>query len=136
MANQDNATAKSQQRRPEIRDEFVFTWETELRIERSRRMKISFRIEARFRFMYQQSYFSVILALIHLNTWIKFPILQTIFISAIMNIDFISSFIQEWNFDPSLQWFRIDIAFRNCSIRNKKCNEIDPEWVARTFPAI
>ena len=38
--------------------EFVFTWEIELRIERSRRMKISFRIETRFRFMYQQSYFS------------------------------------------------------------------------------
>ena len=46
--------------------------------------------------------FPVILALIHLNTWIKLPILQTIFISAIMNVDFIPSFIQEWNFDPSL----------------------------------
>ena len=32
---------------------FVFTWEIELMIERSRRMKISFRIEIRFRFMYQ-----------------------------------------------------------------------------------
>ena len=46
--------------------------------------------------------FPAILALIHLNTWIKLPILQTIFISAIMNIDFIPSFIEEWNFDPSL----------------------------------
>ena len=46
--------------------------------------------------------FPVILALIHLNTWIKLPILQTIFISAIMNVDFIPSFIQEWNFDPGL----------------------------------
>ena len=35
----------------------VFTWEIEWRIERSRRMKISFRIETRFRFMYRQSYF-------------------------------------------------------------------------------
>ena len=46
--------------------------------------------------------FPAILALIHLNTWIKLPILQAIFISAIMNVDFIPSFIQEWNFDPSL----------------------------------
>ena len=46
--------------------------------------------------------FSPILALIHSNTWIKLPILQTIFISAIMNVDFIPSLIQEWNFDPSL----------------------------------
>ena len=36
----------------------LHAWEIELRIERSRRMKISFRIETRFRFMYQQSYFS------------------------------------------------------------------------------
>ena len=36
----------------------MFTWEIELRIERSQGMKISFRIETRFRFMYQQSYFS------------------------------------------------------------------------------
>ena len=43
------------------------------------------------------------LTLIHLNTWIKLPIFfYTIFISAIMNVDFIPSFIQEWNFDPSL----------------------------------
>ena len=28
--------------------------------------------------------------------------MQTIFISAIMNVDFIPSFIEEWNFDPSL----------------------------------
>ena len=34
-----------------------------------------------------------ILALIHLNTWIKLPILQTIFISAIVNVDFILIFI-------------------------------------------
>ena len=80
----------------------MFTWVIELRIERLRRMKISFRIETRFRFIYQQSYFHVILALINLNTWIKLPILQAIFISAIMNVDFIPSFIQEWNFDPSL----------------------------------
>ena len=46
--------------------------------------------------------FPVILALTHLNTWIKHPILQTIFISAIMNVDFFLSFIQEWNCDPSL----------------------------------
>ena len=46
--------------------------------------------------------FPAILALIHLNTWIKLPTLQTIFISAIMNVDFIPSFIQKWNFDPSL----------------------------------
>ena len=48
--------------------------------------------------------FPAILAL-HLNTWIKLPILQTIFISAIMNVDLIPSFIQEWNFDPSLHDF-------------------------------
>ena len=59
--------------------------------------------------MYQQSYFSVILALIHLDTWIKLPILQTIFISAIMNVDFIPIFIQEWNFDPSLHSTKIKI---------------------------
>ena len=60
------------------------------------------------------SFFPAILALIHLNTWIKLPILQIIFISAfdlkknpknrneIENFDFIPSFIQKWNFDPSL----------------------------------
>ena len=42
-----------------------------------------------------------ILALIYLNTRIKLPIFQTIFISGIMNVDFIPSFIQEWNFDRS-----------------------------------
>ena len=52
--------------------------------------------------MYNNLIFPVILALIHLNTWIKLSILQTIFISVIMNVDFIPSFIQEWNFDPSL----------------------------------
>ena len=83
----------------------VFTWEIELRIERSRRTNISFRIETRFRFMYRQSYFSVILALIHLYTWIKLPTLQTLFISATMNVDFIPSFIQEWNFDANLHDF-------------------------------
>ena len=36
----------------------MFTQEIALRIERSRRMKISIRIETRFRFMYRQSYFS------------------------------------------------------------------------------
>ena len=41
-----------------IQTQFVFTWENELRTERSRRMKISFPIETRFRFMCQQSYFS------------------------------------------------------------------------------
>ena len=45
--------------------------------------------------------FPEILALIHLNTSIKLLILQTIFISAIMNVDFIPSLVQEWNFDPS-----------------------------------
>ena len=38
--------------------------------------------------------FPVILALIHFNTWIKLPILQTIFISAIMKVDFIPRFIR------------------------------------------
>ena len=46
--------------------------------------------------MYQQFYFSGDFR------WVKLPILQTIFISAIMNVDFIPSFIEEWNFDPSL----------------------------------
>ena len=36
----------------------VFTWEIELRIERARRIKISFGVETRFRFMHRQSYFS------------------------------------------------------------------------------
>ena len=46
------------QSRTTLQTKCVFTWEIELRIERSRRMKISFRIETRFRFMYRQSYFS------------------------------------------------------------------------------
>ena len=46
--------------------------------------------------------FPAILPLTHLNTWIKLLILQTIFISAVMNVDFIPSFNQEWNFDPRL----------------------------------
>ena len=77
----------------------MITWEIELKIERSRRMKISLRIETRFRFIYHHSFnnliFRGILALIQLDTLIKLPILQTIFISAIMNVDFIPNFIQE-----------------------------------------
>ena len=46
--------------------------------------------------------FPMILALIHLNTWIKLPVFQTILISATMNVDSIPRFIEEWNFDPSL----------------------------------
>ena len=46
--------------------------------------------------------FSVILALIHLSTQMKLHILQTIFISAITNVDFIPSFILEGNLNPSL----------------------------------
>ena len=147
--------------------------------------------------------FLAILALIHLNTWTKLPILQTIFISAIMNVDFIpSSFkseisiqvymipnryfipdtVKEWTVEHSIEfcvpahfalrtlafsqpvncvfwpietlnwlveasklhkhkgtcytaewpycpfatlWFRIE-----CSIRNEKWNELDPELVA------
>ena len=77
-------------------------WEIELRIERSRRMKISSGLKLVSDSCNNNLIFPAILALIHLNTWIKLPILQTISISAIMNVDFISSFIQEWNFDPSL----------------------------------
>ena len=43
---------------PTLQTQVVFTWDIELRTERPRRMKISFRIETRFRFMYRQSYFS------------------------------------------------------------------------------
>ena len=50
--------------------------------------------------MYRQSYFSgdfTTHALKYVN-----KTLQTIFISAVMNVDFIPSFIQERNFDPRL----------------------------------
>ena len=57
----------------------------ESRIERSRRTKISFRIETRFRFMYRQSYFSGDFSTYTLKYVNKLHILQTIFISAIMN---------------------------------------------------
>ena len=57
--------------------------------------------------------FLAILALIHLHAWIKLPILQTIFISAIINVDFIPSFIQDWNFDPSLH--DSELTFRSGS---------------------
>ena len=99
-------------------------------------MKISFRIETRFRFMYQQFYFSGDFSTYTFNTWIKLPILQTIFITAIMNVDFIPSFIQEWNFNPSLH--DSESTFHSGSSvqsgmkngMNSIRNELDPEWVA------
>ena len=59
----------------------------------------------------------------------KFPFLQTIFIvSAIMNVDFIPSFIPEWNLDPSLHDSESKFRF-GTKIRNEKWNELDLEWV-------
>ena len=52
--------------------------------------------------MYGQSYFSGDFTTHTLKYVKKLLILQTIFISAVMNVDFIPSFIQEWNFDPRL----------------------------------
>ena len=108
------------------------SWEIELRIERSRRMKISFRIETRFRFMYQQSYFSGDFGTyIHLNTWIELPILQTIFYFGHNERRFHSEFHSRVKFRSKFTWFRIDTSFRiECSIRNEKWNELDLEWVA------
>ena len=107
----------------------VFTWEIELRTVRSRRMKISSPIETRFRFMYRPSYFSVILALVRLSMWTKLLFLQTIVIvSAIMNVDFIPSFIPEWNLGPSLHDSESKFRF-GTKIRNEKWNELDLEWV-------
>ena len=65
----------------------------------ARRVKISFRIET------LQIHVPTIL--LHLYTyisitWIKLHILLTILNSAIMDVDFIPNFIQEWNFDSSL----------------------------------
>ena len=74
-------------------------------------MKISFRIETRFRFMYQQSYFPGDFSTYELKYVNKN-------FSTIMNVDYVPSFIQEWNFDS----FRIE-----CSIRNETWNELDPK---------
>ena len=117
-----------------LQTQFVFTWETELRIERSRRMKSHSGLKLVSDSCTNSLIFPMILPLILLNTWIKLPILQTIFILAIMNVDFIPSFIQEWNFDPSLHdsesifysGSSVQSGMKNGmnSIRRSSCNSI------------
>ena len=57
--------------------------------------------------------FLAILGPIHLSTWMKFPILQTIFILAIINVDFISEFHSRVKSRSKFTWFWIDILVRN-----------------------
>ena len=96
-----------------------------------RRMKISFRIETRFRFMYQQSYFSgdfSTYALQYANKTSHFA--NNLYFSH-NERRFHSEFHSRVKFRSKFTWFRIDISFRiECSIRNEKWNELDPEWVA------
>ena len=102
-----------------------------MRIERSRRMKISFPIETCFRFMYQQSYFFG-----DFSTYTLKYVNKTSHFSN--NLYFGHNerrFHSEFRSFPKLRskftWFRIDISFRiECSVRNEKWNELDSEWVA------
>ena len=71
--------------------------------------------------MYGQSYFSGDFTTHTLKYVKKLLILQTISISAKINVDFIPSFIQEWNFDPSLH----DSESTYCIIPDRVFN---PEW--------
>ena len=59
----------------------------------------------------------------------KLPILQTIFISAVMNVDFIPRFIPEGNLDPSLYDSESTFISRSivCSIRNEKWDELSAD---------
>ena len=102
--------------------QFVFTWEIELRIERSQRMKILFRIETRFRFMYQQSYFSgdfSTYTLKYVNKTSHFA--NNLFFSHDER-RFHSEFHSRVKFRSKFTCFRIDISFRN-----EKWNELGPE---------
>ena len=119
------------QYRTTFKFQFVFTWEIELRIERSRWIKISLRIETRFRFMYRQSYFSgdfSTYTLKYVNKTSYFP--NNLYFGH-NERRFYSDFYTAVKFRFKFTWFRIDISFRiECSIRNEKWNELDPEWVA------
>ena len=109
----------------------MFTWEIELRIERSRRMKISFQIETRFRFLYRQSYF-----LGDFSTYTFKYVNKTSHFSNNLYFGhnerrFHSEFHSRVKFQSKFTWFPIDISFRiECSIRSEKWNELDPEWIA------
>ena len=175
----------------------------QLRTERLQSMKISFRIQIRFRFMYQQSYFPGDFSTYTLKYVNKTSHFANNLYFGHNERRFHSEFIQEWNFDPSLHdsestfhsghskgmnsralhWILCARAFRithvsifsasqlrflanrnlnwlvatsklhkhrgtcytaewpycpfatlwfriECSIRNEKWNELDPEWVA------
>ena len=119
------------QSRTTLKFQFVFTWKVELRIERLRRMKVSFRIETRFRFMYRQSYFSgdfSTYTLKYVNKTSYFP--NNLFFGH-SERRFHSEFHSRVKFPSKSTCFRIDISFRiECSIRNEKWNELDPELVA------
>ena len=105
--------------------------EIELRIERSRRTKISFRVETRFRFMYQQSYFSGDFSIYTPKYVNKTSHFANNLYFGHNERRFHCEFHWRVKFRSKFTWFRIDISFRiECSIRNEKWNELDPEWVA------
>ena len=116
------------QSRTTLQTQFVFTWEIELRTEGSLRMKISFRIETRFRFLYRQSYFSgdfSTYTLIYVNKTSHFA--NNLYFGH-NERRFHSEFHSRVKFRSKFTRFRIDISFRiECSIWNEKWNELDPE---------
>ena len=101
----------------------VFTWEIELRIERSRKSKFHSGLKLVPDSCTDHYNFSAI----HSTMWIKFPILKAIFIWAMINtsMDFIGSIILEWNLDPSSH--DSEPTFHSRSIRNEKWNKLNPE---------
>ena len=104
-----------------LQTQFVFTWEIELRIENSRRMKISYRIETRFRFMYRQSYFpgdfSTYTPKLYVNKTSYFP--NNLYFGY-NERRFHSEFHSRVKFRSKFTRFRIDISFRiESSIRKK-----------------
>ena len=98
-------------------------------IERSRRMKISFRIQTRFTFLYRQF-------LGDFSTYTFKYVNKTSHFANNLYFGhnerrFHSEFHSRVKFRSKFTWFPIDISFRiECSIRNEKWNELDPGWVA------
>ena len=94
-------------------------------------MKISFRIETHFRFMYQQSYFSGDFSTCTLKYVNKTSHFANNLYFGHNERRFYSDFHSGVKFQFKFTWFRIDISFRiEYSIRNEKWNELDPKWVA------